>query len=191
MGRTFATACCHVQSGSGAVQNVELSPLQTHSIQRLIGPFQIAVDAQPFETPVVGFEGPGCCELVVIRGGRSMIRPVLKRVLPSALFLLAMCAGIARADDPSASTSLPLTTSSSWDSYNGTVPQPLTIAQQRARYQADQRMMRMEWNKWIGYEPLRPSMPNAMMSNELNHHYMQPVRYRPVWGVWNNGSRIW
>lgn len=67
----------------------------------------------------------------------------------------------------------------------------MTIAQQRARYDADQRMARMQWNKWIGYEPSRPSLPNALTNNEMNPYFFQPVRYRPVWTVWNNGSRIW
>lgn len=120
-----------------------------------------------------------------------MIRPALSRLVPCVAALLAMFAGPARADDPAHPPALPLTTTTSLGGYEASVSQPLTIAQQRARYDADQRMLRMQWNKWIGYEPLRPSQPNVMMNNEMNPYYVQPVRYRPVWGVWNNGSRIW
>lgn len=123
-----------------------------------------------------------------------MLRPVLLRVLPCLVGLLAIMASPARADDPPVPpvpSPLPLTTSSSLSGYDASIGKPLTIAQQRARYEADQRMLRMQWNKWIGYEPLRPAMPNALTNNEINHHYFQPVRYRPVWTVWNYGSRPW
>ncbi|MGN6544111.1 MAG: hypothetical protein ACTHK7_03615 [Aureliella sp.] len=124
-----------------------------------------------------------------------MFRPVLMSVLPCLAGLLAIAARPASADDPpmppAAPSPLPLSTTSSLGSYEVTVSKPLTIAQQRARYEADQRMLRMQWNKWIGYEPLRPSLPNPMMNNEMNPYYLQPVRYRPVWAVWNYGSRPW
>jgi hypothetical protein len=120
-----------------------------------------------------------------------MIRPVLLRVMSCLASCLALSAGVTRADDTVVPPPLPLSSPTSLSGYEGTVQQPLTIAQQRARYEADQRMLRMQWNKWIGYEPLRPSQPNVLMNNEMNPHYMQPVRYRPVWGVWNYGSRIW
>ncbi len=120
-----------------------------------------------------------------------MIRPVLTRMVPCLAVLLAIAASPLRADDPAPGQSLPLTTPGGIGSYEGTISQPLTIAQQRARFDADQRMLRMQYNKWIGYEPLRPAMPNALTNNEWNPHYMHPVRYRPVWGVWNYGSRIW
>lgn len=117
-----------------------------------------------------------------------MIRPVLLRVVPCLLALACLASPI-RGDDTT--KPLPLSTTASVGSYEATIEKPLTIAQQRARFDADQRMMRMQWNKWIGYEPLRPSMPNALTNNEMNPHYLQPVRYRPVWSVWNYGSRIW
>lgn len=122
-----------------------------------------------------------------------MFRPLLKRVITCLACTLAMATSAAWADDPPISpiSPIPLSTTLSLGGYDATVPQPLTIAQQRARFDADQRMLRMQWNKWIGYEPLRPSMPNAMMQNERNPYYLQPVRYRPVWGVLNYGSRIW
>ena len=123
-----------------------------------------------------------------------MFRPFFLSVLPCLAGLLAIAAASARADDPplpAAASPLPLSTTTSLGGYEAVVPQPLTIAQQRARYEADQRMLRMQWNKWIGYEPLRPSLPNALTNNEMNPYYLQPVRYRPVWTVWNYGSRPW
>jgi hypothetical protein len=120
-----------------------------------------------------------------------MFRPVMSRFLPCVAALLALFASPAFAGDPVQPPALPLSTSVSVGGYDAVVSQPLTMAQQRARFDADQRMLRMQWNKWIGYEPLRPSQPNVMMNNEMNPYYLQPVRYRPVWGVWNNGSRIW
>ncbi len=48
---------------------------------------------------------------------------------------------------------LPLTTSTSAALY---FPKPLTYPQQMARYEAEQRTMRMERNRWIGFDPARP-----------------------------------
>lgn len=48
---------------------------------------------------------------------------------------------------------LPLTTSTSAAMY---FPKPLTYPQQLARYEAEQRTMRMERNRWIGLDPARP-----------------------------------
>ncbi|MCC6511685.1 MAG: hypothetical protein IT423_21475 [Pirellulaceae bacterium] len=120
-----------------------------------------------------------------------MFRPIMLGWVACLSLLVAAATESARADDQDGIKPLPLTTTASLGGYDATVPQPLTIAQQRARFDADQRMLRMQWNKWIGYEPLRPALPNAMMNNEMNPYYLQPVRYRPVWGVWNHGSRIW
>ncbi|MGN6135492.1 MAG: hypothetical protein ACTHOU_13480 [Aureliella sp.] len=120
-----------------------------------------------------------------------MFRPALFRVIPCLALCLIFQAGQAKADDTVVPPPLPLTSPSPLAGYEAVAPRPLSIAQQRARYEADQRMLRMQWNKWIGYEPLRPSQPNALTNNEMNPYYMQPVRYRPVWSVWNYGSRIW
>lgn len=132
------------------------------------------------------------------------------RLLSCLLLLTALAALPARADDPAAPNAanpnasapnisasatgaepLPLSTNGAPGRYDAGVSKPLTIAQQRARYEADQRMLRMQWNKWIGYEPLRPAMPNPLTNNEMNPYYMQPTRIRPVWSVWNYGSRPW
>jgi hypothetical protein len=121
-----------------------------------------------------------------------MFQTAMLRILPCLAGLLALFAGTARADDPPAATApLPLSTTASLGNYEAAVSKPLTIAQQRARFEADQRMMRIQWNKWIGYEPHRPALHNALTNNEMNPYYMQPTRYRPVWGVWNYGSRPW
>lgn len=119
-----------------------------------------------------------------------MFRPVLVKVIPCLGLCLALFARQLPADDTLVPPPLPLSSPASLGSYEAVSP-PMTVAQQRARFDADQRMMRMQWNKWLGYEPLRPSQPNVMMNNEMNPNYMQPVRYRPVWSVWNYGSRIW
>jgi len=130
----------------------------------------------------------------------------LASVLSCVLLMMALAALPARADDPAnpsavapsgaspaaaADAPLPLSTNVSVGRYDASVSKPLTIAQQRARFEADQRMLRMQWNKWIGYEPLRPAMPNPLTNNEMNPYYMQPTRIRPVWSVWNYGSRPW
>ncbi len=117
-----------------------------------------------------------------------MIRSVLMRVVPCMIALVTVASSV-QADDPA--QPLPLSATTSLGSYDATISKPLTIAQQRARYEADQRMLRMQWNKWIGYEPARPALPYALTNNEMNPYFFQPVRYRPVWGVWNYGSRIW
>lgn len=77
---------------------------------------------------------------------------------------------------------LPLTTSSSQIEIK-----PPSIAQQRAQYEADQRMMRMEWNKWIGYSPLRPNMNASYYSNGFQRYYI------PSRGVFVSGyqTRTW
>ena len=120
-----------------------------------------------------------------------MYRPGLLKVMPCLGLCLAISASQLPADDTVVPPPLPLSSPASLGTYETAQSQPMTIAQQRARFEADQRMMRMQWNKWIGYEPLRPSQPNPMMNNEMNPNYLQPVRNRPVWSVWNYGSRIW
>lgn len=59
---------------------------------------------------------------------------------------------------------LPLTTSTSAAMY---FPKPLTYPQQIARYEAEQRSMRMERNRWIGYEPARPNTNSSYMYSGL------------------------
>jgi hypothetical protein len=112
-------------------------------------------------------------------------------VMAATLAMLVVWGSAAQADDDPPADILPLSTSKSFSETPAAAEPALSIAQQRARYAADMRQWRMETNRWIGYEPLRPMQPARLYSNELNHYYVQPVRVRPVWGVWNNGSRIW
>ena len=48
----------------------------------------------------------------------------------------------------------------------------LSYSQQIARFESDQRILRMQWNKWIGHEPLRPSVNASYMSNGLRQYYI-------------------
>jgi hypothetical protein len=64
---------------------------------------------------------------------------------------------------------LPLSTAN----YDAAVRQePLTIPQQRARFASDQRMMRLEFNNWIGYSPLRPNVNSSYMSAGYPRYYI-------------------
>ena len=49
---------------------------------------------------------------------------------------------------------------------------PLTYAQQVARFESEQRMLRIQWNKWVGYDSLRPSMNASYMSNGSRRYYI-------------------
>ena len=53
--------------------------------------------------------------------------------------------------------SLPLATDRSASDYVGRPV--LTIPQQRAKFAADQRMLRMQWNQWIGYSRFMQACP--------------------------------
>lgn len=64
---------------------------------------------------------------------------------------------------------LPLSLSTS---PSDSAPQRLTIAQQRAKFAADQRALRTEWNNWIGYSPLRPDRNASYMSNGVQRYYI-------------------
>ncbi len=64
--------------------------------------------------------------------------------------------------------------------------QLLTIPQQRAKFAADQRMLRMEWNNWIGYSPLRPNVNASYMSQGMPNYY---IYSRGV--IVNGNSRAW
>lgn len=52
------------------------------------------------------------------------------------------------------------------------VSKPLTFAQQTARFEAQQRVLRMQWNKWIAHDPLRPTMNASYMSNGVQRFYI-------------------
>ncbi|QDV24011.1 hypothetical protein [Aureliella helgolandensis] len=40
----------------------------------------------------------------------------------------------------------------------------LSYRQQQARFEHEQRTMRIEWNKWIGYSPARPTLNASNMA---------------------------
>lgn len=88
-----------------------------------------------------------------------------------------------RAQEPLPEPNLPLSNTPS-TAYE---PAPLTYAQQIARFESEQRILRLEWNKWIGYDPLRPSMNASYMSNGLRHYYI-PAR---GWIVSTGPARSW
>ncbi len=76
----------------------------------------------------------------------------------NTLFLLVITALMAvplQAQQPQDinNEALPLTTSTSAAMY---FPKPLTYPQQMARFEAEQRTMRMERNRWLGLDPARP-----------------------------------
>ncbi len=93
----------------------------------------------------------------------------LKKVLLAAV--VAVCFPVlVDAQEPSeAPAKLPLNS----PGYSYATPAPvMTIPQMRARFAAEQRMLRMEWNEWIGYSPLRPNMNASYMSNGLQRYYI-------------------
>ena len=63
----------------------------------------------------------------------------------------------------------------------------MTIAQRRARFQAEQQMLRQEWYNWMGYTPMRPTVNASYMASTARHYYL------PSRGAIVNlgGSRVW
>lgn len=53
---------------------------------------------------------------------------------------------------------------------------------QRIQFEAQQRVLREEWNQWIGYSPARPTVNGSNLSNGLPYYYI-PSRGQIV----NNG----
>lgn len=86
--------------------------------------------------------------------------------LAMVLFAATTCSAVQAQEVESPSDRLALTSSTS-----NLVPQ-LTFPQQVARYQAQQRVLRMEFNNWIGYSPLRPNMNASWMSNGVQQFYI-------------------
>lgn len=102
----------------------------------------------------------------------------IKSITAFALALLLAFAvqSQAAAQEPATEKPLPLSNSPSVAQ-----SKPLTFAQQNARFAAEQRMLRMEWNNWIGYSPLRPNMNASYMSNGFQRYYI-PARASIVSG---------
>ena len=73
-----------------------------------------------------------------------------------------------KAQDGAERAPLPITTSPSIARKR----KALEYRQAVAQYQQQQMISRMEWNKWIGYSPLRPQMNASYMSNGVQQYYL-------------------
>ena len=94
----------------------------------------------------------------------------LRRLVLVATVIVAACAPqVLVAQETAKDSKLPLATNARASDY---LPKPLTIAQQRAKFQADQIILRAEWYNWIGYSPLRPNVNGSYMSNGTPRYYI-------------------
>ena len=80
-----------------------------------------------------------------------------------------------------ASNRLPLTGSSAaayqrYDAYREEAQQQI---RQRVQFEARQRVLREEWNQWIGYSPARPTVNASNLSYGLPNYY-NPARAQIV-----------
>ncbi len=100
------------------------------------------------------------------------------------LLIASLCAPALQAQEPLPEPTIPLSNTSS-NSYES--EPPLTYAQQVARFESEQRILRMQFNKWIGHEPLRPAMNANYMSNGMQRYYL-PSR---GWIVTPGNVRTW
>jgi hypothetical protein len=55
-------------------------------------------------------------------------------------------------------------------------PEPLSFAQQTARYEAIQRTQRLEWYKWIAHSPLRPATNADLFMGDNARRYYLPYQ---------------
>lgn len=101
----------------------------------------------------------------------------LIRVLLTIVGVVA-CATPSQAQEPESANALPMTTSTSAALY---FPKPLTYPQQIARYEAEQRAMRMEYNRWIGFDPARPATNSSWMYSGL-YNFTPSVSYSVAYG---------
>ncbi len=93
-----------------------------------------------------------------------------RKTLAKALLLLVVCfLGQANAQDGNtpAPAGLPITNSTSASAYYK-LP---SLAQQQAMYEAEQRMLRMEWRNWTNQSPLRPTMNASFMTGGYQSYY--------------------
>lgn len=65
---------------------------------------------------------------------------------------------------------MPLTSPSA-SSYNKT-EKAWSILHERARIEADGRLLRSEFNKWVGHSPARPNMNASYLSNGSRLYYI-------------------
>ncbi|MFN3189853.1 MAG: hypothetical protein ACE361_04965 [Aureliella sp.] len=96
---------------------------------------------------------------------------MMQRTLALALLLVLSNSMVTTAQENApAETTPPLPLSNSPST--NYVSKPLTFAQQTARFEAEQRILRLQWNKWIGHDPLRPTMNASYMSNGVHRFYI-------------------
>lgn len=94
----------------------------------------------------------------------------------------------ARSDTSTAIASKPLPLSGSsaaayqrYDAYREEAQQQI---RQRVQFEIQQRVLREQWNQWIGYSPARPTVNASNLSNGFPHYYV-PSRGQIV----NSGMR--
>lgn len=90
------------------------------------------------------------------------------RIAALAIAFSLLTTSSVRAQESNGDSKLPMANSPSVNY----VMKPLTLAQQQARFEADQRMLRLQWNKWIAHDPLRPTMNASYMSNGVQRFYI-------------------
>ena len=100
-----------------------------------------------------------------------MTKQLIKMLLTIAGVLTAAVPALAQ--EPESANGLPMTTSTSASMY---FPKPLTYPQQLARYEAEQRAMRMSYNRWIGFDPARPATNSSWMYSGL-YNFTPSVNY--------------
>ncbi len=98
--------------------------------------------------------------------------------LLSAALLIGFSSVTCFAQDNAAPASeskrLPLSGSSTaayqrYDAYREEAQQQI---RQRVQFEARQRVLREEWNQWIGYSPARPTVNASNLSNGLPYYYV-------------------
>ncbi len=106
-----------------------------------------------------------------------MLKPTLATlILTVCALFVTMHVGVAAAQENASLTSAERLrlTSPSAASYNQTA-QAWDIIHERARIEADGRLLRAEFNKWIGHSPARPNMNASYLSTGSRLYYI-PAR---------------
>ncbi len=114
--------------------------------------------------------------------------PLLRAVCLGAVLFVALGVDIP-AQEPDQSP-LPLSTPAVSRGYPEYVPKQLTLSQQTARIQAEQRLMRMEGHKWAGYDTLRPTL-SAGFTYDSRYIAYSPFRGRFVTNGWGSNTWFW
>lgn len=111
------------------------------------------------------------------------------RFIPAFVILSILATGRGSAQQPEPNLHSGSAAAAPFMNYSHSLHKPLTVSQQRARFEAEQRLYRAEWNNWIGYSPLRPSLNSSYMSN-IAPRYFVPSRGilirtgQPLWWYW-------